>query len=266
MSELPSFGSPPVVEVALGVQFRPLAGLQSLRLSPLRERWRPDYPRVEDHPPLPPVTEANISAGTPSLQLTLGDSPKVRHWFISESGADLVQLQQDRMIVNWRRGDPPTDYPRYSRMRAVFVDRARDLATFVAAERMGELQINQVELNYINAIELPARHLGQLEFVLESWSGLPEHHLGDPEEARVSLAFRVPGLGREPSRLYVSADPAIGPDGGQILFLAFTVRGAAAGPTLEAALAFMDAAHEHAVRSFDELTTEPMHSTWGRHT
>ena len=41
MTDLPDFGAPPVVEVALGVQFRILPALRGLALAPLRERWRP---------------------------------------------------------------------------------------------------------------------------------------------------------------------------------------------------------------------------------
>jgi len=45
-NQLPEFSNPPVVEVALGVQFRPVYGLRPIELAILREKWRSKYPVI----------------------------------------------------------------------------------------------------------------------------------------------------------------------------------------------------------------------------
>ena len=74
---LPDFADPPVVEVALGVQFQPPVELSPLDLGPLRERWRDRFPRLEQQPPLPPVVEAE-RASQLGVQVVVGAAPMVR--------------------------------------------------------------------------------------------------------------------------------------------------------------------------------------------
>ena len=88
----PEFDRPPVVEMALGIQFQPLFGLRGISLSPLREVWRERYPLVEEVPPLPPGVE-RVGGQPLGVQLAFGPGPALRYWFMSDDGADLVQLQ-----------------------------------------------------------------------------------------------------------------------------------------------------------------------------
>ena len=46
--------------------------------------------------------------------------------------------------------------------------------------------------------------------------------------------------------------------------LTLTARGAPIGDNLEGAFAFLDLGHRSIVLGFDELTTDLMHSVWGR--
>jgi hypothetical protein len=87
--------------------------------------------------------------------------------------------------------------------------------------------------------------------------------LGSPEQARLSLAFRVPDIGRDPVRLHLALNPARRPDGSTAIFLTLTLRGAPLDETWTSALGFLDAAHSHIVRSFAELTSDSMHAEWG---
>ncbi len=262
MTAVPNFTEPPVVEMALGAQFRPLFTLRGITLGPLRERWRDAYPHVEEQPPLPPAIEGGLVPGI-GLQVGFGPMPNMRHWFLNEAGTELVQLQHDRLIVNWRQADTSSAYPRYDRMRTIFEQRLADLAGFVEQQGLGSIEIVQAEANYINAVGVQPEGRGHLGGVLRGWVGTPDHHLGEPEEARVALAFAVPDLGRPPVRMYVNVDPAQRGDGSPVLFMTLTVRGAPAGAGIADTLEFVDGAHEHLVQSFMELTAEPMHSAWG---
>jgi len=256
------FGAPPVVEVALGVQFRPLFGLRAVELAGLRERWRPRYPLVQELPPLPPTIEAT---GPAPVAFSFGPAFQSRLWFLDDEQAELVQLQHDRLTVNWRKSTEDAVYPRYAHLRQVFVDRFRELADFVDEAHLGSLRVTQVEINYINSIPLEGGHQGQLELVLRNWRQIKGHHLGKAEQARAAMVFNVPDLGLPPVRLYVTADPARRPDGQQVMFLTLTVRGAPSDEGVDEALVFLDRAHDHLVRSFAELTPTTMHERWEKH-
>lgn len=93
MTDALTLPQPPVVEVAMGVQFHPLLGLRGITLAPLREHWRAAHPRVEEQAPLPPAIEGGPAHGI-ALQVGFGPVPTVRHMFVSEAGSELVQLQK----------------------------------------------------------------------------------------------------------------------------------------------------------------------------
>lgn len=259
------FNEPPVVEMAIGAQFRPVPELRGINLGALRSEWRNLYPVVEEHPPLAPAIE---SPATPGLEIQFAVRPGLpanRYWFTSADGTHLVQIQSDRLIVNWRGVAPgeTSRYPRYPTMRETFNARLTELAAFADQEGLAPPRITQVEVNYINALPVAHEDQGRLEHVLRSWSGLRDHHLGDPAEGRASMIFEVPGLGTPPVRLFVNVDPAVAPDGSSAWFMTLMVRGAPSGEDVADALEFADGAHEHLVASFMELTTESMHAKWG---
>jgi len=261
VSELPDFANPPVIEVACGVQFRPIAGLRGMALAPLYNQWRERFPTVQEQPPLPPMEASTV--GGPGVQIFLGNSPDVRLWFIDESGREVIQIQQDRLIVNWREGEPRGRYPRYNSVRDNLESRLSDLSNFVTQENLGKLEISHGEVSYINAIDAPEEDFGALDKILVGWPKFADHHLGNPKAARVSLDFSVPDVG-EMTSLRVSLGPG-GRSSGEIsMFMTMTVEGRTDGASSDAALAFIDAAHDHLVRSFAEITTAAQHESWGR--
>jgi len=259
--DLPEFDAPPVVEVVLGVQFRPVFGLRPIEIGPLREQWRASHPLVQEQPPLPPAIE-KAGGSPPTVQFVVGPALQSRIWFLSDDQSSLIQLQYDRLTVNWRQ-IAASPYPRYPAVREAFAGRWEELSGFVAHHDLGKLNITQVEVTYINAIDSAPEQLGDLRRALRNWQS-PDIALGVPEQSRCALVFDVPALGRPPVRLYVAVDPAQRPDGRTALFLTLTVRGAPRGPGLDDALRFMDQAHAHVVRSFAELTPDEMHTKWER--
>lgn len=260
--DLPEFDAPPVVEVVLGMQFRPLFGLRPIELAPLREQWRESHPLVQEQPPLPPAIE-QVGSGLPTVQFVVGPALQSRTWFLSDDQSSLIQLQHDRLTVNWRQtSDVP--YPSYPSVRQAFEERAQDLSRFVTDRGIGEVTVTQAEVTYINAVDTAPDQMGDLGRILRHWDA-PSPDLGKPEQGRCATVFGVLGIGRPPVRLYVAVDPAQRPDGRPALFLTLTVRGAPAGPELADTLRFMDQAHAHVVRSFTVLTPDAMHDLWERH-
>ncbi|MCA1846221.1 MAG: TIGR04255 family protein [Actinobacteria bacterium] len=261
-ASLAEFAAPPVVEVALGAQFRPLFGLRPIELAGLRERWRDRYPLVQEQPPLPPAIESFSLA--PEVQFVIGPALQTRVWFLDQEQAELVQVQHDRLTVNWRQTSDGAPYPRYPHVRGLFEDRVAELRAHVEEAGVGSLDITQAEITYINSIEPDDGRQGRLDQVLRYWQRPVQHHLGEPEQARAALVFPVAGIGTPPVRMYVAADPAQRQDGRRILIFTLTVRGAPVDEGVDATLRFMDQAHDHVVRSFAELTPEAMHERWER--
>lgn len=264
MTRSPDFALPPVVEMALGIQFRPLFAVRGITLAPLRERWRDEYPGIEEQPPLAPGIEGGLAPGL-GLAIGFGPAPSVRHWFVSDDGSNLIQVQNDRFIVNWRQGNSAAEYPRYDRMREVFERRVGEFAAFLEEQQMGTLDVVQAEANYINGLPVEPGEEGLLGRLLRSWGGTPGHHLGDPEQARIALSFAIPDVGHPPVRMHVAVEPAQRPDGTPVLFMSLTARGTPAGSSISETLKFLDEVHDHLTQSFIELTPETMHSTWGLH-
>jgi uncharacterized protein (TIGR04255 family) len=264
VGDLPKFERPPVVEVAIGVQFRPLFGMRGLALAPLWERWRDNYPEIQEQPTLPPTVEGSPPL-VPQLLFNVVPLPSTRQWFLNDVGTQLVQVQSDRLLLNWRAGsgDPPAKYPRYRYIRQTFVDRFGELAQFVAEESLGELEITQAELSYINVIETGPNEFEHIGF-LKAWSGTAGNHLGEPEQTRITLTFLIPGVGQPPVRLYAEVSPGQRESGEPVLFFTLTARGNPGGKSLDESLKFLDEVREHLAWSFVELTTESMHEVWGR--
>lgn len=264
MTDLPEFEAPPLVEVSLGIQFNAIPALRPIELGALRDAWREAYPLVQELPPLPPQIESE-TPGIPAVQFSLG-VPQARLWFLTATQSQLIQIQNDRFIVNWRQTPDDAEYPRYTSVREAFQARLDDLIEFVEQRNFGSIRVTQVEATYINAIDPPPGQtkLGDLTRVFRHWHSFEGHHLADPDQARAAFAFAIPDLGLPPVRMYVSADPAIRPDGKPAHFLTMTVRGAPADVDRDAALRFLDEAHGHLVHSFAELTPELMHKEWRR--
>src|SRR5207249_8292565 len=96
---------PILTETALGVQFAPVEGWDIPHFGLFWHEIRRRYPRFEVQPLL--VSEVERPAlefkhpQPPSVELV--SRPPVRCWFLNESNTELIQVQQDRFVHNWRK-------------------------------------------------------------------------------------------------------------------------------------------------------------------
>src|SRR5208283_4945721 len=176
-TQTPEFDRPPVIEVALSVQFKRLDQLRSAHIGLLWSRFRKRFPRTEDHGPLQPAFETFDRKPT-QLQLgvevqTYDVPPLPRAWFLNETGTELVQVQPDRFIRNWRKVGETDEYVRYAHIKGKFVDDLREFEQFVADQGVGDVSPNQCEVTYVNHIvsgEGWSTH-GDLGKIFRPWSG-----------------------------------------------------------------------------------------------
>ena len=94
---LPDFDRPPVVEVALGVQFADLPGLNAFQAAGFwADHLKDEFPNVVEQPPLTNLEEV---FGQPegrgrTLSVQVGPAP-LRFWMSNEDKAGLVQVQRN---------------------------------------------------------------------------------------------------------------------------------------------------------------------------
>ena len=274
-AQLPDFSNPPVVEVALAVQFEPLTELRTPQIGLLWANFRDRFPKIEEHPPLDPMMERFGAPGPPkpSVHFEMMRRPPVpRCWFVSADGTELIQIQQDRFAHNWRKtsaSGEPVEYARYKHIRAGFRDELHDFAKFVTLEQLGALKPNQCELTYVNHIVSGPgwQHHGELGKILTLFeTRYTDEFLPDLEEARVASAYVIPGPDGKPlGRLRLSIDSAYRrADNYPIMVLNLVARGRPDGTGTEGVMKFLDTGHEWIVRGFAAITTPEMHKIWGR--
>lgn len=252
---LPEFARPPLQEVALAVVFDPMPGLRAIELGPLHQAWRAVYPQVDEQPPLPP--DQGDGQG---ITVTFGAPPLNRHLFASPDGGRLLQLQADRLILNWRRGGPLGEqYPRYSVLAPELAARLAEVDDFAVSRTGRGLSPKRVELTYVNLIGGSSGR-PHLDAVVTGVKGLVSDVLDEPEEVHLSQTWAA--VGTHLLTLTSAANPGISPDGGPVVVLTLSVRGTVHAGDLT--LSVLDQAHAYLVRAFTELTRPPMHDQWGR--
>jgi uncharacterized protein (TIGR04255 family) len=256
----------------LSIQFAPLTNLKSVHIGLFWERIRSEYPNVSEQGAIQPVFET-FGIPSPQPQLvqveTLLSPPLPRYWFERPNSGDLLQLQQDRILHNWRQqSDNSRIYPRYETVKTTFEKELELFQKWLSEEGIGELRPNQCEVTYINFIPLPkddSSH-SSIENITPLWAGkffdTPPNKL---ERVHIQTTFLF-FLDEKPAgRVYANFQPAfLQSDRTPIIRLEVTARGRPKGETVADALLFFDVEREQVVRTFAAVTTSEMHKLWGR--
>lgn len=272
--DLPDYERPPVVEIALSMQFAPLSRLRNIHAGLIWNELKPAFPKYQEHPALPPVFEV---FGPNQKMMGLGLGPQIeflttapvnRYWFLNESGSELVQIQQDRILYNWRKHEDQDVYPRYETIRANFAKTLEQLLAIFAANDLGAVQPNQCEVTYINYVTVQdgVAPRANLHRMLAPFSGNnTDGFLPDLEDLQMQLRFPIKQEGRNVGRLYVQIGPALRTADRQAgIQITLTARGKPRTETVDAAFELLDVGREYIVRGFDSITTPEMHESWGK--
>lgn len=268
--DLPNFRKPPLAETVLSLQFEPVVGLTTAHIGLLWNRLRKQLPVIEEHPPLPAMFEKFGLPLAPPVEITFEEKPPMpRVWFLNQAGSELIQVQADRFIHNWRKMEGIDPYPRYEPIRDKFRDEVAVLQAFLRDEKLGDLAVNQCEITYVNHIEsccVWERH-GELEKAFVMFSRLRSaSFLPEPEDVALRMRFVIPDTSGNPvGRLHAVVQPAWKrSDNSPILTLSLTARGAPMGEGVDGAFSFFDLGREWIVKGFADLTTPEMQRMWER--
>jgi uncharacterized protein (TIGR04255 family) len=262
------FTDPPLNEVVFSVQFN---GPVIDEVGILSDFWptiRAEFPAHEKQPPLPPASEVfDGPPPPPQIQFLQTGFPQ-RYWFLSTDGTMIVQVQQDRLMFNWRKVTGDEEYPHYDVLAPQF---EQLLQTFFDCNSVNvdTTGVGWTELQYINpieAVEGGPTH-GQLARILTFLEeDPPRTTLPDVEDTQLQERFRIMDReGNSQGRLYITAVPAFrATDQAPIYVLTLLGRGKPGpGELREGIIDFLDKAHDLIVHGFREVTTERMHRLWG---
>ena len=168
------FGNPPVNELVIATYFNPpLFTLRSEHVGLLWSKIRDAFPVVEQQAPV---------GGAETFEQISGELfPMPRFWFVAEDKINLIQLQKNAFMLNWRRRD--AQYPHFAENLKPTFDKYYRVFEDFAREDAGirDIRIDQCELTYINTVE-----------PCEYWQG-PQ------DTANVIPSFSVPETGVEGS-------------------------------------------------------------------
>ena len=169
------FENPPINEVVIGIYFSPLNDFRSEHVGLLWQEMKPEFPVVQQRFPTGPINESTF------MSSDSGDEeifPMPRYWFIAKDDVNVLQVQKDALMLNWRRREE--EYTHFWEGIKPTFDKYYDVfSNFVYRElNLAELNVECFELTYVNIIPKT-----------EGWDG-PEN----PHQTIPSLSVPVPGL------------------------------------------------------------------------
>jgi uncharacterized protein (TIGR04255 family) len=270
IESIAEFDRPPVVEVVLGVQFdADTIDLEVLAefardikpMFPMRRRLEPlQRTRESFHRP-PPNAGIEFRFGPP-LPLTQ---------FLTPDDRFMVQLQGDRLTLNWRRVEQDDKYPRYRVLRPKFDEVFMMLLAVL--ERCGRdiRPLDYVEVSYTNELATDGEsggnaHPGLANMLTTLRDTETGGFLPRPEDVGFQARFRIPSPedGLNPvGRLTVTTEPGYRSIDQRPIYLLMLRAGLIGAFAPGEVNVIMDIGREWVVKGFLELTTPAIQETWG---
>ncbi|MGH7067906.1 MAG: TIGR04255 family protein [Acetobacteraceae bacterium] len=251
------FDRPPVVEVACGVLFDTAPPLRSAYLGLYWKGIRKDFPKIEEALPLARTIEPKGPSPTGMALVGIGPLPPLRRtWFVSEDGCNLIQVQEDRFLFNWKRTGEQDNYPSYEQVVGQFNRRLAGFLAFLDREGFGLPTYRQFELTYVNQIPIGQTPEGlavreTTVLVDHVPQARPDRFLPEPEAINWTSIYPLPnGEGR----LHAAARSGFSEVGARVLHLEMTARGIPTEASEANRQGWFDQAHCWITRGFADLT------------
>jgi uncharacterized protein (TIGR04255 family) len=237
-----------VTEVALTVQLEDAIGFRMLDLASIANAWADDLPDVSERRHLPRFY------GHEDVEMP--DTPRL--WLRNDSGNRVLQLQQDRIAVNWAKADTGDEYPRYETIRAFLVDAWHRLEAIVDDLGLAMPLPHMCRLRYANELRASQGWRSESDTVdlIAPWKlAMSDDFL--PVPAGLIMHLHIPDdRGSLDIHGWHSDE--------ELFALVLESEVWPSAPDLDGVLKGMDLAHEWIVRGFTSATTPEAHSLWER--
>ena len=254
------FDRPPIIEVACGITFALPKPLKSAHIGLYWSRLVGEFPRCEDATPIAMIVEGQGSLDTAEINLQFEQvslPPMRRAWLINEEGTNLLQLQDDRFLFNWKRTSDNFSYPSYSLIVTSFRLQWARYVEFLASQGLGTPTPLQLEMTYFNFWAGGPAWLRDYQR-----DDLRARFLDAPEVVNWKVVHSLPG---SQGRLHInalSARHAMTNEKG--IRLDLTARGLPKDASEANCNEWFDLAHEWITHGFADITTSDAHAAWGR--
>jgi uncharacterized protein (TIGR04255 family) len=248
---------PPVIETSLGCFFSRIEGWNVLHFGALWDRFREKYPLAEFPPPILPMLEPPIR-----IQWSPGDVLiPIRSLFTDASKTQLVQLQADLFLHNWRKTDKTPNYEHYDRILPLFKEDWATFSSFLEEQSLRRPTISRCEMTYFNHIVRGEHWQDYADFprLFRAWRGFEKDSVfGNIELAAFNV---VQAIGRGKVTMVVS--PGVRTlDGKEILQMNVTATRVPDGSEDKDLFAGLDDCHEIALKAFNSFVTEEALQKW----
>ena len=138
------YENPPIDEIVCGLRFGSIKELKLGHFGILWQKFRPDFPKIEDQIPVNPI---------PAEDFEKPDKfPLPRVWFIHRDENEIIQVQRNCFLHNWRKMRSDDEYPGYEKVVENFEKYLSHFQEFLIEESLGHLVPQQYELTYIDLI------------------------------------------------------------------------------------------------------------------
>jgi len=251
--EFPAYEQPPVTETVVGIEFAALP-IGFMGLASLHGLWNADFPNPVEQEALPPTRP--VQQGAPDFAFRLGvGPPPARLWMISSDQHFLIQVQSDRLTLNWRRLDAEANsYPGFEILKARFESLFADFRSHISGSLNIEVEPMVVEWTYVNEIDRADR-------VLDIWR---ESNLQLPGDLLLTRFQNIRTLDIDgiSGQLTIAAEPmSLGPDHKTSLTVSTQIFLTPEHTTN--AIALIDRAHYTSRQAFESITSEQAKTDWG---
>ncbi len=250
---------PPVWELGLVVQTQASGVVDNYEIAKVHDLFRTKLPTVSRHGVIDLV-------GTPGIQEVDVADPIFRWWFSNPEGPDLVQLQENLIGWNWRRGAlPPAmphQYPGFDNAKNALKAAVDAVAGYQSSRGNLFPEPIAAELLYDNFISL-TREDGSTAPLCEVFTTL--HRPFSPSMTSFSMKWEedIPDAGDGALLKVQAASLAIVGESEPMPALRLTLSARGKPTSWDEAYGFMTKANGYVRNRFRALTSEHCHTLWG---
>ncbi len=252
-----SFKNPPINEVVVSTYFNPsLSGLRSEHIGLFWGKIKQDFPIVSQQPPVGITLDVNPEE----------PFPMPRYWLISENDINLIQIQKNAFMFNWRHRNE--EYPRFHRDIKPTFDKYYGLFNgFIQTEtNIEDLTIDLCELTYVNTVEKCEEWTGIMDTkkIIPSLSILNvDARYHDPVSLNCNYIYRV----SNDIQINVGIRSAVNAQNEDIPILIFEIRASGRLGHINKSRVdeWFDRAHDAIINCFLDITSQDIQNNlWQR--
>ncbi len=252
----PIFDTPPVVETAIGLRFAPIEGFSVVHFGQLLNAFKENYDHFELKPPIGSRVQFSFDTQSASFNIPM------RCWYVNSDNTQLVQVQSDLLIRNWRATPEKKEYQHYATIQPLFKRDWEIFCSFLNEHGLKRPSVWQCEVTYVNHLVRGRdwKSFEDLGTVFPIWRGLQSGLLfRSIEMAAFNTSFKLPD---EAGRIQFNLQPGVTPEGEEILQLTVTATGKPESQEDGALYDWLDYGHLAVVNGFVQFTSPEAHRMW----